>query len=95
MSVQLRLLANAPGLLRPSLLELATGLAGLAAAAGLDAASVAAEAMADGETGADNPIAADAVGEGPLLPLFEVQALSRVRAMHAAVAAVATARRWW
>jgi hypothetical protein len=95
MSVQLRLLAKAPGLLRPSLLELATALAVLATAAGLDAAAVGDDAMADGETGADDPIAADAAGGGPLLPLFEVHALSKVRAMHAAVAAVATARRWW
>jgi len=95
MSVQLRLLAKAPGLLRPSLLELATGLAALAAAARLDAAAVVDEAAADGAAGADDPIAAETVGAGPLLALFEVHALNKPSATHAALAAVATARRWW
>jgi hypothetical protein len=96
MSVQLRLLAKAPGSLRPSLLELAIGLAALAAPpAGLDAAAVVDEAAADGEAGVDDPIAAETVGAGPLLTLFEVHALTRASATHAALAAVAAARRWW
>ena len=89
-SVQLRLLAKAPGLPRPSLLELAIGLAALA---GLDATAVVDDAAADGEASTDDPIAAD--GAGPLLTLFEVHALSKPSAMHAALAAAAPARRWW
>jgi hypothetical protein len=92
MSVQLRLLANAPGLLRPSLL--AIGLAVLAAPAGLDAAPVADDAAADGEVGADDPIVAEAVGTEPLLDLFEVHALSKASATHTALTAVVAARRW-
>jgi hypothetical protein len=95
MSVQLRSLAKAPGLLRPSLLELAIGLAALVAAAVLDAASVVDDAAADGEAGPDDPSTAEAVAAGPLLPLFEVQALTRASATHATLAAVAAARRWW
>jgi hypothetical protein len=96
MSIQLRLLAKAPGSLRPSLLEVPIGLAGLAAPAGLDelADPVLDDAAADGEVGADDPIAAETVGTGPLLAVFEVHALSKASATHPAVAAVATARRW-
>ncbi len=93
MSVQLRLLANAPGSLRPSLLELATGLTTLA---GLDSGAVAVvdDAGADGDFAAGEPIAAEAAGGGPLPPVFEVHALSKASAMHAALVAVVTARRW-
>ena len=93
MSVQLRSLAEAPGLLRPSLLELATGLATLAALlAGLDATVLVDAAVAD-EAGADELIVADAVGADLLL--FEVHELTSASATHAALAAVMTARRWW
>ncbi|HEY5457521.1 MAG TPA: hypothetical protein VIJ96_18820 [Acidothermaceae bacterium] len=91
MSVQLRLVAKAPGSLRPSLLALAIGLAALAALlAGLDAAAVVDDVAADGEAGVDDPITA---GAG-LLTVFEVHALRSASATHAALAAVATARRW-
>jgi len=95
MSIQLRVLAKAPGLLRPSLLELAVGLAELAAA-GLDelADPVPDDAAVEGEVASDDPIAADAVGAEPLPPLFEVHALSKTSATHTVLAAVATARRW-
>jgi hypothetical protein len=92
MSVQLRLLANAPGSLRPSLLELATGLTTLEAlAAGLDATVLVDDAAAAGEAGVDELIAAEGVGAAPLL--FEVHALRSASATHVAMAAVA--RRWW
>lgn len=93
MSVQLRSLAKAPGSLRPSLLELAIGLATLAALlAGLDA-TVLVDAEAAGAAGAEEVIAAEVVGADPLL--FEVHALRSASAAHAAPAAVMTARRWW
>jgi hypothetical protein len=82
------------------LLELAIGLAaldallaGLETAAGVDAAAD--DAAPDDAAGADDPMTAEAVGGGPLLPLFEVHALNKASVTQAAVVAVATARRWW
>jgi hypothetical protein len=46
----------------------------------------------DGGDVADDPIAADAVGAGPL---FEVHALINASATHTAPAAVVTLRLWW
>ena len=94
MSVQLRLVAKAPGSLRPSVLELAAELAELAALASLDAFAdpVLDDAGADGEVGAGDPIAADAAGGGPPLALFDVHALSKASATQAALAAVAIFR---
>jgi hypothetical protein len=94
MSVQSRLVAKAPGSLRPSVLELATELAELAAPAGLDgiADPVVDDAAADGDVVAGDPSAADAAGGGPPLTLFDVQALSMATATHAALAAVAIFR---
>jgi hypothetical protein len=93
MSVHLRLLAKAPGLLRPSALELATELAELTAAGGPDGV---ADPLLDeaGDAGADEPIAADTAGGGPLLELVEVHALSNPSATEAAATQVANARRW-
>jgi hypothetical protein len=96
MSVQLRLLAKAPGSLRPSVLELATELAELNALAGLDgfADPLLEDAAAKADVAAGELSAADDVGAGPLLVLFEVHALSKATATHAAVAAVTSARLW-
>jgi hypothetical protein len=95
-SVQLRLLAKAPGSLRPSLGELPIALVELTAPVGLgdSAGAVADDAAADGAVAADDPIAAETVGSGPPLPLFEVHALSRASATHEALTAVAAALRW-
>jgi hypothetical protein len=96
MSVQFRLLAKAPGSLRPSLGELAIALAEPTVPAGLGefAGAEADDAAVDGEVAADDPIAAEAAGGGAPL-LFEVHALSKASATHAALTAVAAARRWW
>jgi hypothetical protein len=96
MSVQLRVVANAPGSLRPSVLELATELAELAASGGLDgiADPVLDDAATDGDDAAGEPSAADAAGGGPLLTLFDVHALSNASETHAALAAVAIFRLW-
>jgi hypothetical protein len=96
MSVQSRLLANAPGLLRPSLLELATELAELTPLGGLDEIADPSldDAGADGEVADDDPIAAGAEDGGPPLALFEVHALSKRSAADAAVPAVASAWLW-
>jgi hypothetical protein len=96
MSVQLRLLAKAPGSLRPSVLELAAELAELAEpgrAAGLDglADPVLDDAAAVGDVAEGDPIAAETAGGGPPPLLFEVHALSKASATHAAVA---IARLW-
>ena len=94
MSVQSRLLAKAPGSLRPSVLELATELAELAVPAGLDGGAdpVDDDAAADGDVVAGDPNAADAAGGGPPLTLFDVQALSKASATPAALTAVAIFR---
>jgi len=96
MSVQLRLVAKAPGSPRPSLLELATGLVEFIALASLDvfADPMLDDASADGEAAAEDPIAADDAGGGPPLTLFDVHALSNASATHPALAAVAIFRLW-
>jgi hypothetical protein len=91
MSVQLRLLAKAPGSLRPSVPELATALAELASAAGLDGLTGPALEATAGDVVAADPMAADAVGPPPAL--FEVHALSKASAMQAVVAIAQLGRR--
>ncbi len=97
MSVQTRLLAKAPGSLRPSFGELAIALAELAGAARLDDAADAGpdDAAGGGEAEAGEPITAGIEGAGPLLTLFEVHALSEASATQRALTAVVAARRWW
>jgi hypothetical protein len=96
MSVQLRLLAKAPGSLRPSLVEPAVGLATLDPPTGLDEFTdpVAEDPAAVGDVSVVDASAADGVGAVPPLELFEVHALSIASVMHAAVAAVAITLLW-
>jgi hypothetical protein len=96
MSVQTRSVAKAPGSLRPSAAELATGLAETNALAAFDGlagtaldGTVLDDLAAEGEAVGD-PMTADAAGAGPLLLFFEVHAPSKASATHAALVAVAT-----
>ncbi len=95
MSVQLRLLANAPGSLRPSVPALEAELEAKALEVNaLDGnGELADDVAADGEV-APETTAADDAGGGPPLAAFDVHALSKTSATQLAETAVATDRVW-